>query len=88
MQNLEVDDDGEVRFAFLLRPDDPGDLVKEARARRRGASHGVAAVKVNVQLPQMAGSGGGAPGWPQARLGARAHAQARAAARRWGTSWR
>ncbi|MEJ2203272.1 MAG: Mrp/NBP35 family ATP-binding protein [Gemmatimonadota bacterium] len=58
VQNLEVEDDGTVRFAFLLRPEDPADLVKVARAAVEGVA-GVSSVKVNVQLPQMAASGGG-----------------------------
>lgn len=59
VQNLEVDDDGSVRFQFMLRPEDPGDLVKQARATVEGMD-GVSSVKINVQLPQMtAGSTGG-----------------------------
>ena len=57
VQNLEVDDDGVVGYQFLLRPEDSGELVKEARAATEAVG-GVTAVKVNVQLPQMAGSGG------------------------------
>lgn len=60
VQNLEVDESGEVRFGFVMRPDDPGDLVKQARVAAEGIE-GVASVKVNVQLPQMAPQGGGAP---------------------------
>ena len=47
VQNLEVDGDGEVRFAFLMRADDPGNLVKDARAAAE-AVPGVASVKVTV----------------------------------------
>ena len=63
VQNLEVDDDGSVRFQFMLRPEDPGDLVKQARATVE-ALDGVASLKINVQLPQMAGgsTGGGKQG--------------------------
>jgi ATP-binding protein involved in chromosome partitioning len=64
VQNLEVDDDGQARFQFVLRPEDPGDLVKEARAVVESID-GIAGVKINVQLPQMApggGSGGGRQG--------------------------
>jgi ATP-binding protein involved in chromosome partitioning len=61
VQNVEVDDDGAVRFQFLLRPEDPGDLVKQARAAVESLD-GVGEVKVNVQLPQMAPSGGGGGG--------------------------
>jgi ATP-binding protein involved in chromosome partitioning len=58
VQNVEVDDDGSARFQFLLRPEDPGDLVKQARAVVEGLE-GITDVKVNVQLPQMAPAGGG-----------------------------
>jgi ATP-binding protein involved in chromosome partitioning len=58
VQNIEVEDGGTVRFQFLLRPDDPGDLVKEARAAVESLD-GVTDVKVNVQLPQMTPGGGG-----------------------------
>ena len=60
VQSLEVDEDGQARFQFVLRPEDPGDLVKEARAVVESID-GIAGVKINVQLPQMApgaGSGG------------------------------
>ena len=50
---LEVDDEGTVRFAFFMAPEDPGSLVKELRAVA-GEVEGVTAVKVNVQLPQSA----------------------------------
>ncbi len=56
VQNLEVEDSGEVRFAFLLQPDDPGELVKETRAAIE-AIEGVTSVKVNVQLPQAPKAG-------------------------------
>ncbi len=58
VRNLEVEGDGTVRFHFALQPQDPGALVKEARAAVEGLE-GVARVKVNVQLPQ---AGGAAPG--------------------------
>ena len=58
VQNVEVGDDGVARFQFLLRPDDPGDLVKEARTSVEAIA-GISEVKVNVQLPQMAPGGGG-----------------------------
>ena len=61
VQNVEVDDDGSVRFQFLLRPEDPADLVKQARGAVE-AIDGVADLKVNVQLPQMGPSGGGGGG--------------------------
>lgn len=56
VQNLEVGEEGEVRFSFSLRPRDPGTLVKEVRTRAE-AVDGVTSVKVNVQLPQTAGVG-------------------------------
>lgn len=62
VQDLEVDETGTVRFRFFLRPEDPGDLVKQARAALEELE-GVSEVKINVQLPQMAPSGGG--GGPQ-----------------------
>lgn len=61
VQGLEVDDDGKARFQFQVRPDDPGDLVKQAREAVE-AIDGIADVKINVQLPQMAPSGGGGSG--------------------------
>lgn len=61
VQGLEVDGEGEVRFTFLLRSDDPSDLVKQVRAAAE-AVPGVAGVKVNVQLPQMQAAKGGRHG--------------------------
>ncbi len=61
VQDMEVDDSGEVRFSFMLRPDDPGSLVKEVRAATEEVE-GVSAVKVNVQLPQMSGGAAGPAG--------------------------
>jgi ATP-binding protein involved in chromosome partitioning len=58
VQNVEVDEKGAARFQFLLRPEDPGDLVKEARAAVE-ALEGITDVKINVQLPQMGTAGGG-----------------------------
>lgn len=64
VQNLEVNDDGDARFAFFLAPDDPGTLVKEVRAAAEAAD-GIASVRVNVQLPQTgaapSGAGSGRP---------------------------
>jgi ATP-binding protein involved in chromosome partitioning len=51
VQGLEVQEGGEVRFAFVLQPGDPGTLVKEVRAAAEGVP-GVTSVKVNVQLPR------------------------------------
>ncbi|MDX1495908.1 MAG: P-loop NTPase, partial [Longimicrobiales bacterium] len=58
VQGLEVDDDGNARFQFQVRPEDPGDLVKQAREAVEGIE-GIGDVKINVQLPQMGPSGGG-----------------------------
>jgi ATP-binding protein involved in chromosome partitioning len=51
VQNLEVSEEGEVRFSILLRPEDPGSLVRETRTAASEVP-GVSKVKVNVQLPQ------------------------------------
>jgi ATP-binding protein involved in chromosome partitioning len=56
VQGLEVQEGGEVRFSFVLQPDDPGSLVKEVRAAAE-AAEGVTSVKVNVQLPRTPASG-------------------------------
>jgi ATP-binding protein involved in chromosome partitioning len=61
VQGLEVDDGGAVRFQFLLRPEDPADLLKQTRSTVE-ALEGVSEVKINVQLPQMAASGAGGGG--------------------------
>jgi ATP-binding protein involved in chromosome partitioning len=60
VQNVEVDDAGNASFQFQLQPQDPGDLVKEARTAVE-AIEGIGQVKINVQLPQMGpgGAGGG-----------------------------
>jgi ATP-binding protein involved in chromosome partitioning len=50
VQSVEVDDDGVVRFQFLLKPEDPGSLVREARAAAEGIE-GVGKVKIDVRLP-------------------------------------
>jgi len=63
VRNLEVGEDGQVRFSIQLGPDDPGSLVKTARSAVE-AIPGVAGVKVNVQLPSTAAapaSGGRRP---------------------------
>jgi ATP-binding protein involved in chromosome partitioning len=56
IHQLEVDAEGKVRFAVLLRPEDPGSIVREARAAVEAVA-GVAGVKVNVQLPKAGASG-------------------------------
>ncbi|HET9947849.1 MAG TPA: Mrp/NBP35 family ATP-binding protein [Longimicrobiales bacterium] len=62
VQGIEVDAEGRVHFQFLLQPDDPGDLLKQAR-KAVEALPGVREVKINVQLPQMTpGSSGGRRG--------------------------
>ena len=61
VQNLEVDDFGAVRFQFQLGSEDSSDLLKEARSTVESIE-GVASVKINVQLPQMAASAGGGGG--------------------------
>ena len=61
VRSVEVDEEGTARFQFLLQPEDPKDLVQEARERVE-AIEGVQQVKINVQLPQMAASGGGRQG--------------------------
>ncbi|MEX2466410.1 MAG: Mrp/NBP35 family ATP-binding protein [Gemmatimonadota bacterium] len=61
IQDLSVDEAGVVRFRFFLRPEDSGDLVKQVRAAVEEIE-GVTAAKINVQLPQMAPSGGSGGG--------------------------
>jgi hypothetical protein len=36
VQNMEVDEGGDVRFSFLMRPEDPSELVTLARAAAEG----------------------------------------------------
>lgn len=57
VRNVEVGEDGQVRFTVQLGPDDPGSLVKTARGAAE-AVPGVSSVKVNVQLPQTPAPGG------------------------------
>lgn len=52
VQNVEVEGDGAVRFAFQMQTDDPATLVKQVRSAAEAVA-GVSSVKVNVQLPQM-----------------------------------
>ncbi len=58
VQQLEVDDAGGVRFQFQLGSEDSSELLKAARSAVESLD-GVSNVKINVQLPQMAASGGG-----------------------------
>jgi ATP-binding protein involved in chromosome partitioning len=50
VSGIELDDEGKLRFQFLLRADDPGSLVREARAAAEAVA-GVTKVKIDVQLP-------------------------------------
>ncbi len=50
IQGLEVDAEGLVRFQFVLRPEDPGSLVRDARGAVEKVE-GVAKVKIDVKLP-------------------------------------
>ena len=63
VQNVKIDDAGNVSFGFQLGAEDPGDLVKAARSAVDQLDW-VTSVKINVQLPQQApeqarGPGGG-----------------------------
>lgn len=51
VQGLDVDEEGKVRFEFVLRPEDPGTLVREARVAVE-AVEGVSRVKIDVRLPK------------------------------------
>ncbi len=53
VQEIDVAEDGRVTFAFRLGPEDPGTLVREARAAVE-AIEGVSKVKIDVQLPTAA----------------------------------
>lgn len=55
VRDLQVGEDGRVKFSFLLRSQDPGDLVKNARTAVE-VLPGVESVRVNVQLPQAGAS--------------------------------
>ncbi len=57
VQELGVGEDGQVSFAFELRSQDPGTLVKEARAAVEGLE-GVGRAKIDVRLPQSMQAGG------------------------------
>jgi ATP-binding protein involved in chromosome partitioning len=50
VSGLEVDEDGKLRFQFMLRADDPGTLVREARSAAEGVE-GITRVKIDVRLP-------------------------------------
>jgi ATP-binding protein involved in chromosome partitioning len=50
IQSLEADDDGKIHIQFLLRPEDPGTLVRETRSVVETVD-GVTKVKIDVRLP-------------------------------------
>ena len=60
VQGLEVDAEGLVRFQFVLRPEDPGSLVRDARAAVEPLD-GVRKVKIDVKLPSAPAQGAPAP---------------------------
>jgi len=53
VHDIEISDDGRVTFQFTLGPEDPGTLVREARAAVE-AIPGVSKVKIDVRLPTAA----------------------------------
>ncbi|MGH7458445.1 MAG: Mrp/NBP35 family ATP-binding protein [Longimicrobiaceae bacterium] len=61
VRDLRADDGGVVRFRFALAPDDPGSLVREARAAAERVE-GVSRVKIDVGLPAAAGAPTGGNG--------------------------
>jgi ATP-binding protein involved in chromosome partitioning len=50
IQGLELDGEGRVHLVFLLRPEDPGTLVRDARSAVERVE-GVTKVKIDVRLP-------------------------------------
>ena len=50
VQGLSLDEDGKVHFQFLLKAEDPGTLVRAARAAAESVA-GVSKVKIEVKLP-------------------------------------
>jgi ATP-binding protein involved in chromosome partitioning len=54
VRELDVDGEGVVRFRFVLHSQDPGTLVREARAAAE-AVEGVTKVRVDVRLPSSSG---------------------------------
>jgi ATP-binding protein involved in chromosome partitioning len=58
VRELDIGDDGAVRFRFVLHANDPGSLVREARAAAE-AVEGVSRVKIDVALPGAGKPGGG-----------------------------
>jgi len=63
IRELEVEEDGRVRFQFVLGQEDPGTLVRDTRAAVEGLE-GVSKVKIDVKLPNApaAGAHGGHAG--------------------------
>jgi ATP-binding protein involved in chromosome partitioning len=61
VRELQVSDEGLVRFRFALQPEDPGTLVREARAAAERVE-GVEKVKIDVSLPAATGGAGAAAG--------------------------
>jgi len=57
-QGVEIAEDGKVTFQFQLGPEDPGTLVREARAAVE-AVEGVTRVKIDVKLPTAPAQGEG-----------------------------
>src|SRR5512135_131881 len=51
VQGLSLDEDGKVHFQFLLKAEDPGTLVRAARAAAESVA-GVSKVKIEVKLPK------------------------------------
>lgn len=54
VRDLEVSEDGVVRFLFLLGADDPGTLVRESRAAVERID-GVTRARIDVRLPKTSG---------------------------------
>jgi ATP-binding protein involved in chromosome partitioning len=53
VQDIEIGDEGRVTFHFVLGPEDPGTLVRAARAAVESIA-GVSKVKIDVRLPTAA----------------------------------
>jgi ATP-binding protein involved in chromosome partitioning len=64
VRDLTIEAEDLVRFRFVLQPNDPGTLVRRARAAAEGVE-GVAKVKIDVKLPAAQGGGGGAQAAPK-----------------------
>src|SRR5690606_35730681 len=61
VRDLQATDEGMVRFRFALQPEDPGTLVRSARAAAE-AVDGVQKVKIDVALPAAASGAPRRPG--------------------------